>query len=179
MLEHLPAEQREAALAQIQSMLAKAGAMASAVGKPGLAAKLSQPPAAEPGSPPRPPHPPLDIDKAWHGVHAVLCGVPDEAPPPLGQVVLGGEPLGDDLGYGPCRFLTPEQVRATAAAVAKVSAGEFRRRYDPAALNAAQVYPGHWEDPDNLEWLADAFEDVRRYFDQASASGEAMLLYLT
>jgi hypothetical protein len=97
----------------------------------------------------------------------------------LGQAVLGGDALGEDLGYGPCRFLTPEQVRVTADALTDLSVPGFRGRYDPAALNAASVYPGHWEDPDNREWVAGAFQKVSEYFREAAAAGEAMLLYLT
>jgi hypothetical protein len=45
----------------------------------------------------------LDVDKAWHGIHFLLCGQAWESPFPLG-FILGGEEVGDvDVGYGPAR----------------------------------------------------------------------------
>ena len=59
----------------------------------------------------------IDVDKAWHGIHWLLTGSPDDRPPaarkcglfrrsapepePAGAewlAVLGGEPIGDDNG---------------------------------------------------------------------------------
>ena len=54
------------------------------------------------------------IEKAWHGVHYLLCG---RAVPGTGlasQAVMGGTDVGDDLGYGPARYFTPDQVAAMA-----------------------------------------------------------------
>jgi hypothetical protein len=35
------------------------------------------------------------------------------------------------------------------------------------------------EEDDEIDWLADAFEDVREYFAEAAERGRAMLLYVT
>jgi hypothetical protein len=166
LVDQLPEEQRRMAQAQMQSLLERVEDM-------------NRTPARTAGVPVDPGAPPLDIDKAWHGLHFVLCGVADDAPPPLGNAVLGGEPLGEDLGYGPCRFLTSDQVSETARALSGMSVEQFRQRYDAAALESAQIYPGGWDDMENVDWLADAFAEVSAYFRDASAAGDAMLLYLT
>ena len=44
---------------------------------------------------------PFSIDKAWHGVHFILANTVYEPTAPPGDAVLGGTPVGDDLGYGP------------------------------------------------------------------------------
>jgi len=165
-VDHLPEELRRIALAKMESVRT-------------MVAEF-KPPASASGLPADSEPPPLDIEKAWHGLHFVLCGVAEEAPPPLGNAVLGGEPLGGDMGYGPCRFLTPEQVSETAQALSGLSVEEFRRRYDAAALDRADIYPRRWgTGPHELDWLADAFVEVSGYFRDAAAAGEAMLLYLT
>src|SRR5208283_579544 len=43
----------------------------------------------------------LSIDKAWHGVHYLLCGRAVPGSDLASQVVMGGTDVGDDLGYGP------------------------------------------------------------------------------
>ena len=54
----------------------------------------------------------LDIDKAWHAIHYILCGHPWEGEPPYFNVVLGGTEINDeDVGYGPARYLVPAEVK--------------------------------------------------------------------
>jgi hypothetical protein len=155
MVDQLPEEQRHIAQARMQSLK--------------KLERLVQPQVRSAGIRPDPHAPlPLDIGKAWRGLHRVLCGVAEDAPPPLGNVVRGGEPLGPDVGFGPCRFLTPEQVTEAARALSGISVEAFRER------------SGRWEsDAENRDWLADAFVQVSAYFREASAAGDAMLLYLT
>jgi hypothetical protein len=121
----------------------------------------------------------VGIEKAWHGLHFLLAADAEPTATPLGQAILGGEPLGDDLGYGPARVHGPAQVAAVAAALASTSVAELRGRYDPAALRDARIYPGTWDDPDDRDWLLAAFDDVRRFYAEAAARGSAALIYLT
>ena len=58
----------------------------------------------------------LNLEKSWHVLHYLLTGKAEEAPGPLGNAILGGTEIGGDLGYGPARFLTPQQVREVAVA---------------------------------------------------------------
>ena len=62
----------------------------------------------------------VDLDKAWHGVHWLLTGSAEESSGPASDAILGGEPVGEDLGYGPA------QITATAyrAATAKDEGGD-------------------------------------------------------
>ena len=121
----------------------------------------------------------LDIDKAWHGVHFLLTGTAEEAPGPLGQVVLGGTEIGDDLGYGPARYLAPDAVGTVATALDAASSDELRRGYDAAALEAAEIYPGGWSEPDKVDWVLEAFEDVRRFYRAAARRKSGVLVFFT
>jgi hypothetical protein len=51
----------------------------------------------------------LNLEKSWHVLHYLLTGKAEKAPPPVGNAVLGGQDIGGDRGYGPARFLTPQQ----------------------------------------------------------------------
>jgi hypothetical protein len=120
----------------------------------------------------------LDIQKAWHGLHFLLGGSIDVTPELFGQAILGGTEIGDDAGYGPPRYHDAKAVIAIADALSSISPGALGSRYDADALNAADVYPGGWEDEENRQWLIDAYTDVLDFYRGVAARGNAMLLYL-
>ncbi|MCC6358529.1 MAG: YfbM family protein [Phycisphaerales bacterium] len=122
-----------------------------------------------------------EMEKAWHGLHFVLCGTADEAPPPLGYLLSGGEELGDDLGYGPARYLKPDEVKAFRDALMRISDADFARRFDPAALERSDIYPNIWdEDRDELlEEYQMYFEQFKRDLDATLAAGEGLLIAMT
>src|SRR6185312_399033 len=65
--------------------------------------------------------PGLDIHKSWHGLHWLLCQEPWDGPEPLKHAVLGGQEIGEDMGYGPARLVDATTVRAVAEALANIS----------------------------------------------------------
>src|SRR5262245_43187400 len=64
--------------------------------------------------------PVLDIHKSWHGLHWLLCQSAWDGPEPLKHAVLGGQEIGEDLGYGPARLVDGAKVRAVAEALAGI-----------------------------------------------------------
>lgn len=123
----------------------------------------------------------LDIDKSWHAIHFLLCNQAWEGKPPLGNVVLGGTPLGEeDVGYGPARFLTPKEVQQASEALAKISVKELLSRFDGKAMDKAEIYPEGWaETPeDHLEYIGDFYPQLVEFFHTTASKGEAMLVYL-
>src|SRR3569832_1383456 len=59
----------------------------------------------------------VDLDKAWHGIHWLLTGSADPTAETLSDAILGGEGIGEDLGYGPGRLLAAARVGAVAEAL--------------------------------------------------------------
>lgn len=119
----------------------------------------------------------LSLEKSWHVIHYLLTGKIDQAPPPLGSAVLGGEEIGEERDYGRVRFLTPQQVRAVAEALAPISKDDLVRRFDIESMRAAQViYP--IRSTNEVEFAQQYFEQLSRYYADAAASGNAMLLWI-
>jgi hypothetical protein len=134
----------------------------------------------QPSAPsPSTPRATLDVDKAWHGLHYVLTGSAWDADGVLGQIVLGGTEIGEDeLGYGPARYLTSEEVDLSSAALAEVAASaDPLARFDPELMTSMSIYPGVWE-ADDREWLDDAFRRLAEFYAQAAAGGSAVLACL-
>ncbi len=118
----------------------------------------------------------LEIGKDWHGIHFLLTDQAWDTPGVLGQVVLGGTEIGEDLGYGPARLLTPEQVKEIAQALATLAPGFLQAKFDPDQMNAADIYPG-WEEADG-DSLFQSFQALTTYYQAAAEGGLGMLSYL-
>ena len=123
--------------------------------------------------------PVLDIHKSWHGLHWLLCGEAWDGPEPLKHVVLGGEEIGEDMGYGPARLVDAVTVRAVAEALAGIGHDTLEQRYDANAMAVAQIYSF---DPDDSDWrddFLDAFDRVKQLFTDAAGRGHSVLVWLT
>ena len=123
----------------------------------------------------------LDLDKAWHGIHFLLTGDAFGGEGPEALAVLGGNAFGEDVGYGPTRYLVPEEVKAVADVLSTITRGPLHQRYVPETFEAADIYPtGIWENEDEqaFEWLMLCYEEVKAFYKHAADNGNAVLLYI-
>jgi hypothetical protein len=118
----------------------------------------------------------LSIEKSWQIIHFLLTGKIDQASPPLGNAIMGGEEIGEERDYGRLRFLNPLQVREVAEALSAVSRDDLLRRFDIESMKAAKVYPRM--DHLDQEWVQHYFDLLRRYYSNAAANDNAMLLWI-
>jgi hypothetical protein len=94
----------------------------------------------------------FDIDKAWHGVHFLFYKFNPFEGSASGFLLTGGKPLNDrnwkDI-YGVdvpnMRLFRTDEVKEIAAALAVITAKEFRKRYDPDAMTKNEIDPRVWE----------------------------------
>ena len=128
-----------------------------------------------------PPKGSIDLDKAWHGIHWLLTGDAWGGEPPLAWTIVGGEDIGDDMGYGPARVVTPEQVRQVAAALANFDDAALARNYDPVAMDAQQIYPTIWtrDGEEGLAYLQHYFRILARFYADAAKRGDAVLQWIS
>jgi hypothetical protein len=122
----------------------------------------------------------LDIDKAWQGIHFLLTGDAWEGPAPWALAVMGGTEIGEDAGYGPARYLRPDQVREVADALTSLPREEIAQRYAPAEMEEAGVYPEIWvRDGDQaLGYLLEYYDLLVEFYQQAASKRCAVLQYL-
>jgi Domain of unknown function (DUF1877) len=86
----------------------------------------------------------VDIDKTWHAIHYLLTRCPDEADLPAGFLV-GGTPIGDDLGYGPARIFKSNEVQEVAALMHRLPEDFVQSELKFSELQAADIYPTIWD----------------------------------
>ncbi|HEX5685175.1 MAG TPA: YfbM family protein [Ideonella sp.] len=126
-----------------------------------------------------PPHE-TDVDKAWHGIHYLLTGTAREGREPFSWAIMGAEDIGPDLGMGPARLLTPEQVIRLAAALDSLTTDELSARFDPQAMQDKGIYPeGIWlrDRDDALQYLLENFALMADFYREAAARGDGVLLW--
>lgn len=126
----------------------------------------------------------FSLEKEWQALHFLIAGESGEAEntqatSPHCNVVMGGTPTQFEAGYGFVRYLTPEEVRAVAELLSTISVEELRQRFDPAAFNAAQIYPdpqpGGW-DEEEIEPLLEMYPELVTFFQNAARDGDIVLL---
>lgn len=120
---------------------------------------------------------PLCIEKTWSGIHFLLNGTADGGKPPLFNVVLGGEETGEDFGYGPARYLTPDQVKEVAAALEPITKKALRARFDARAMAREGIYTWNEDEGDDqVDDYLDRYAELRAYFVDAARKGNGMLI---
>ncbi len=124
-----------------------------------------------------PPHV-SDVDKAWHGIHYLLTGTAGEGREPFSWAIFGAAVIGPDLGMGPARYLTPEQIVRLAAALDSLTTEELSARFNPQDMQDKDIYPkAIWvrDGDDALDYLLHYFASMTDFYREAAARGDGVL----
>jgi uncharacterized protein DUF1877 len=112
----------------------------------------------------------ISLEKAWHGVHYLLCGKVEPGTDLASQAVMGGTEVGEDLGYGPARYFEADEVAAIARELSRPNLeAEMMARWDPDQMAQLGIYPAGFE-PNDDQWLMKAFRDLRQFYVDANAA---------
>jgi hypothetical protein len=118
----------------------------------------------------------VDLDKAWHGIHWLLTGSAAPTDDVASDAIFGGEPVGEDLGYGPPRLLPAERVSELSERLTELGTDALRVRMDPGAMEDAGVYPSIWDEDDVFDtYLMPAFESLRTFYAAAALARESVI----
>ena len=123
----------------------------------------------------------LDIDKAWHGIHFLLNDSAYQGEGPGAYVIFGSETIGGDMEEPVepiVRYITSTQVYEAAAFLSDISVPELAERYDPDAMEAAEIYPvGIWEEErqEAFDYVAQYYEMLVEFFEGAAERGDAII----
>src|SRR5262249_30958921 len=119
--------------------------------------------------------------KSWHLLHFLINGHPWRGEIPLGWAVYGDKELGDvDVGYGPARYLLPEQVRDVDAELSFLPAAELFEQDNPDAMRQAELYGAPTEKYDEMEKedLRKYYKSLVRFYADAARAGYGVLTWL-
>lgn len=120
----------------------------------------------------------VDIDKSWAGLRHLLLGGKEDPEPGAIDPILGGKALGEeDVGYGPARYLSPEEVGKASVALGAVDFDGLRGLFREGVLGNPGVYPSY-EDEEDFNYLEYNFGVLRDFFSRCAAAGRNMLLFI-
>jgi hypothetical protein len=125
----------------------------------------------------------LDLSGYWNVLHYLLTGHVDASAAP-GDALLTGEPLGDDLGYGPPRLHGVDETRAFRDFLAPLDAGRVIARMDLPYMAQLGIYP-LTRAPTSQEaqiWREDitrSFTSLKDYVGRAAERGEGLLVWIS
>jgi hypothetical protein len=122
----------------------------------------------------------VELHKAWHAIHYVLNGSRLGGDAPLNFLVSEGTPVGEvDVGYGPARIFTSQEVRELAAKLILIAPDEVARRVDLQRLDAEGIYPGNWQSNGyDANYVVDNYRNMRDLIARAAARGLGLVLYI-
>jgi hypothetical protein len=115
----------------------------------------------------------VDLDKTWDAVQSLFIGV---------DPLFEGEAVGQDVGYGPARYVSGDRVREIAALISDADEASLFARFDQEALAARGAYPPIWDRPDDVaDYREEAIEGALAVFDlyqRAAATDRGVLIVL-
>jgi Domain of unknown function (DUF1877) len=121
-----------------------------------------------------------DVYRYWQGIQFLLGrhrpGTPAARWLDLGRPIRSGDPsLPDD------RLITPIDVAALSTALSDVAPDDLAAYYDASAMDAANVYPGTWqeweEDFDPLGQLLEHYFFLQQFVSKSAIAQAALLLH--
>lgn len=119
----------------------------------------------------------LTIEKSWQAIHFVLNGDPWKGSGLLFNTVLGGDEIGEDMGYGPPRYLDPLQVVQTSTELDRLTDDQFKKKTRAADFSGKDIYVyGDHPSSGDLDELIQYFGEIRAFFHAAADKGEGVLL---
>jgi hypothetical protein len=117
----------------------------------------------------------LSLEKSWHGIHYLLCGEVEPGSSIPSQAVLGGSEFGEDLGYGPARYFTVDQVVQISRELSRPELEtEMSARFAPSRMSELGIYPQRWRASD-VTWLLEVFDQLRKFYREASSQHLAII----
>ncbi len=124
--------------------------------------------------------PSLEIDKSWHGIHYLLTGNASEPKAGVGQIILGGKEIGEDQGLGPAHYFTAQEVKELAVLLKQETPEKLAARYDPVAMQKAEIYPGIWvrDDKEALEYLIEYYKQLVEFYAKAAKRNQAIIFVI-
>ena len=123
----------------------------------------------------------IDLDKTWQAIHFLLTDSPWEGNGPL-NFIMGGKEIGDiDVGYGPARSFTSEQVKEISAALEKVNESELKNKFSSDEFNENDIYPSIWDESveECIEgYVLPYYRELKEFIKNASNSSQAIITYI-
>lgn len=126
----------------------------------------------------------IDLDKSWDAIAFLLGDTSDEyLDQPLAKAIFGSHTLDEnqDLGYGPARFVTTDEVKEIHNLLTQLSNEELRKRFNPQVFEEEEIYPTFWtqENEEEIwEYLSGNINLIRELYSVAAKNNGAVITFI-
>jgi hypothetical protein len=112
-------------------------------------------------------------------INFLLTGTCWEGKAPLSHLMFGAQTIERAKAEGTFRYARPDQVRAAWLAVEPLSPEELWKTFDLAAFENGDPWPPGWtKSEDDRAFFFEKFTAVKSFYKQATANGEAVILWI-
>jgi hypothetical protein len=118
----------------------------------------------------------LDLDKSWHLLHYLFTGSAWDGPLPAATLLSGGREVGEDLGYGPARVLTPKETKEFAQYLGMQSETQLAKKINMPAMQRLDIYAA---DQDSADDLNHYFPQLKSYVSDAASKGQGLVIWMS
>ena len=89
----------------------------------------------------------LDLHKSWQMLHIAFTGEAWGGPAPAATLLVGGRPIGADMGYGPARIVSAVDTDGFATFLAGLDVPALCARLDLTTMQQLGIYCAEDDDP--------------------------------
>ena len=97
---------------------------------------------------------------------------------PLVNAIGAGKEIGYETGYGPLKYLLPNEVGEILDGLIFLDEEGFKERFIRESQKVEPLPWIDWSEDEMLDWLTDYFNDIEVYYEDAVRRNQGMLLYL-
>jgi hypothetical protein len=93
--------------------------------------------------------------------------------------LMDGQAVGDiDIGFGPARILSSDNLLCVYEALTQFTDANFERNFDLTAMEEAEIYPQIWDEPREnlLEEYQSYFQDLKKFIHHAAEDKQAVMM---
>lgn len=105
----------------------------------------------------------LDLQKSWHILHYLFTGHIDGSDTP-GDALMTGDPIGEDIGYGPARLHDEDAIRAFGQFLGMLELTQLQARVNLSEMKRVGVYSMPIASGSDVKYEVELRAEVAHYF---------------
>jgi len=126
----------------------------------------------------------LYLDKSWDAINYILTGnthfmlkgeIDKKNLSALEMVIYSAQYFDKDqnLGLGPAGYLSADQVKEIDKILQTLDPKFVKQKYNPKQMMELDIYPRIWNE-ENLDYVKDYFQELKMFYSDAAAKGNAI-----
>jgi hypothetical protein len=120
----------------------------------------------------------LGLDQAWDILRVLLAGMESESADPSPNALLGGEAMGEDVGYGPARLRTAAETEQLARFLRSVELDQLLSRVNYAEMAMREIHHFPQTEDALREEISANYPMLRDYVSRAADAKQGLLVWL-